>query len=443
MSETPIRRQVSGESSLRRRGSPLASALVTLEAEVRARTEELERTARELRAANAELEREITDRKAAEEKLRRSQAFLAEAQRLSSTGALSWRVATDEITWSEQLYRIYELDIGTPVTLALIRTRVHPDDLSLVEKMKLVDQAPGGENGFEWQYRLRLPNGSIKYMRALAHATRDRDGELEYVAAVQDVTSSRLSEEALEEARSELARVARALSLGALTASIAHEINQPLSGILTNAVTCLRMLDAAPPNAEGAREAARRTIRDVNRATDVIDRLRSLFSRQEPSFESVSLTEAAREVIAVASRELRRNRVVLHEELAGDLPLVRGDRIQLQQVILNLLLNASDAMRGVEDRPRDLTVRTEREEGDRVRLLVRDAGVGIHPQSRDRLFDPFYTTKSGGMGIGLSVSRSILESHGGRLWADPNDGPGATFAFSIPRRFEDPPAGAT
>ena len=227
--------------------------------------------------------------------------------------------------------------------------------------------------------------------------------------------------------------MARVTSLGALTASIAHEVNQPLSGIITNASTCLRMLDAEPPNVDGARETARRTIRDGHRASDVIKRLRALFSKRDAAAESVDLNEATREVIALSLSELQRGGVILRTELSHDLPAVLGDRVQLQQVILNLLLNASDAMGGVEDRPRELVIRTGQDEGDGVRLSVQDAGVGFDPQDVGRLFEAFYTTKSGGMGIGLSVSRSIIESHHGRLWAAPNDGPGATLSFSIPR----------
>jgi len=370
------------------------------------------------------------------EQLRRSEALLAEAQRLSSTGSFSWRVATDEITWSEELYRIYELEIGVPVTLELIRSRVHPEDASLIEKMKMVAQAPGGGTAFEWQYRLMMPDRSIKHLHAVARPTRDRDGQLEYIAAVQDVTARRRSEEALDQARSELGRVARVTSLGTLAASIAHEINQPLSGIVTNASTCLRMLAAEPPDVQGALETGRRTIRDANRASEVITRLRALFSRKDPAYELVDLNEAAREVIALSQSRFQRSRVVLRTELAGGLTPVTGDRVQLQQVILNLFLNAADAMSGVEDRPRELVIKTEPEERDRVRLTVQDAGTGFDPQSADRLFETFYTTKSSGMGIGLSVSRAIIESHRGRLWAERNDGPGATFSFSIPCRRE-------
>jgi len=375
---------------------------------------------------------DLSDQKRAEIALRRSEAFLAEGQRLSQIGSFSWRVATDEVTWSEQLYRIYEFEIGVPVTLELIRTRVHPEDVSLLEKMKMVDQARAGANDLEWQYRLVMPDHSIKYLHAVAQAARDKDGQLEYIAVVQDVTARRLSEEALDKARAQLAHVARVTSLGVLTASIAHELNQPLSGIITNGNTCLRMLAADPPDVDGAQETARRTIRDGNRASEVISRLRALFGRKDTTRESVDLNEATGEVIALSLSELQRNRVMVRTELANDLPPVMGDRVQLQQVILNLFLNASGAMSSVDERPRHLVIRTERDEGDRVRLTVQDAGIGLDPDHVKDLFQPFYTTKRGGMGIGLSVSRSIVESHHGRLWATPNDGPGASFSFSIP-----------
>jgi len=372
-----------------------------------------------------------------EEELRRSEAFLAEGQRLSLTGSFSWKVATDEITWSEQLYRIYEFDSGAPVTLEMIRTRVHPDDDTLLERM--IEQARDGMSDFEWQYRLVMPDRSIKYLHSVAHATKDQDGHLEYIAAVQDVTARRTSEEALAKARSELAQVARATSLGVLTASIAHEVNQPLSGIITNAGTCLRMLDADPPNLEGARETARRTIRDGNRASDVIARLRALFSKDELTLEALDLNEVSREVIALSESDLQRNQVTLRSEFAKDLPILTGDRIQLQQVILNLVRNASDAMANVHDRQRLVLIRTARDGADQVRVSVRDAGVGVDPENVGKLLDAFYTTKTDGMGIGLSVSRTIVERHHGRLWAEQNDGPGATFLFSIPIKPEGIP----
>jgi len=255
---------------------------------------------------------------------------------------------------------------------------------------------------------------------------------LKWYGTVVDMNDWKQAQEELRNTQAELAHVARAMTMGELTASIAHEVNQPLSGIITNASTCLRMLAANPPNIDGARETAQRTIRDGNRASEVVTRLRALFSKKEATTEPVDLNEATREVVALSLSGLQRNGVILRQELADDIPVVMADRVQLQQVILNLVLNASDAMSGVDERPRELVIRTAREEGDHVRLIVRDAGVGFDPQAMDRLFEAFYTTKNNGMGMGLSVSRSIIESHQGRLWATPNDGPGATFSFSIP-----------
>jgi PAS domain S-box-containing protein len=380
------------------------------------------------------LSEDITERKLAEEKLRRSEAFLAEAQHLARVGSFSWRVETDEITWSEQLYRIFEFDENTPQTVERVFSRVHPDDIQLLHEV--VERARRDGSDIDYEHRLLMPNHSVKYVNMVAHATRDRDGRLEYIGAIQDVTQRRLSDEALSKARSELSHVARVTSLGILTASIAHEVNQPLSGIVTNASTCLRMLAGDPPNVEGARDTARRTIRDGNRASEVISRLRSLYGKKDLTIESVDLNEATREVLALSASDLQRNRVIVQQELADGLPLVAGDRVQLQQVILNLLRNASDAMSAVDDRPRQLLIRTQGDENDHVRLTVQDAGVGFPPQVADRLFESFYTAKNDGMGIGLSVSRSIIESHHGRLWATLNNGPGATFSFSIPRASE-------
>jgi signal transduction histidine kinase len=392
----------------------------------------------ELASANRALTREIAERRLIEERLRqeerdlkRSEAFLAEAQHLSLTGSFSWRVATDEITWSEQLYRIFEFEPGGTITVERIVSRVHPEDIPSLRKMIVRMRDIGGD--LEFDCRLRMPDNSVRYLHMVAHGSRDQGGQPEYIGAIQDLSERRLSEEALGKARSELVRMARITSLGALTASIAHEVNQPLAGIITNASTCMRMLAADTPDVAGARETARRTIRDANRAADVVSRLRALFASKAAVSEWVDLNDAAREVVALSSSDLRGNRVILSMELADDLPPVTGDRVQLQQVILNLMLNASDAMNGVEDRPRHLTIRTERDDDDRVRLSVRDAGSGFAPHGMARLFDAFYTTKDGGMGIGLSVSRSIIESHDGRLWAVSNDGPGATFTFSIPR----------
>jgi len=382
------------------------------------------------------------ERAQSDEALRRSDALLAEAQRLTATGTFCWQIATGEISWSNETYRIFGFDPSVPVTLERIATRMHPEDVPPMQEF--IDRARTASGDLEFEHRLLMPDLSVKHLHLVANRTLNQDGQPQLVGWVQDVTQRRLADEALGKARSELAHMARVTSLGVLTASIAHEVNQPLAGIITNASACLRMLAVDPPDISAARETARRMIRDSNRASDVVTRLRALFSKSQPTAGPVDLNDAVREVIALSRGEMQRARVIVRLELAEALPPVIGDRIQLQQVILNLLLNASDAMSGIEDRPRQVVVRTEPEDGGRVRLAVRDSGVGVEPQATDKLFDPFYTTKAGGMGIGLSVSRSIIENHGGRLWAESNYGVGTTFVFSIPREPDaaDPPGPA-
>jgi len=363
--------------------------------------------------------------------LRRSEAWLREAQHLSATGSFYWRAASDTLEFSEQTFRTYELERNCTVTLELVASRVHPEDRPSFQE--IVDRARTSPVDIDHMHRAQMPDGTVKHLHVVAHGAVGRDGQLEYIGAIQDVTQRHLSEEALDRARAELAHVARVTSLGALAASIAHEVNQPLSSIVMNAGACFRMLSAESPNVEGARENARRMVRDGTRASEVITRLRALFSKGDQVAERVDLNEAVREVIALSHSELQQARVILRAELPDNLPLIVGDRVQLQQVILNLLLNAADSMSDVEDRPRQLVVRTALDDGEQVRLSVQDTGAGLLVESPEKLFDAFYTTKNDGMGIGLSVSRSIIESHEGRLWAVPNDGPGATFSFSIPQ----------
>jgi hypothetical protein len=373
---------------------------------------------------------DIEDRRRAEAEIRRAYESFAEAQRLSKTGSFITDLVGDDHNWSDETYRIFEFDPATMVTVERIRDIIYPDDVPSFDSM--IARAMSGSD-VPFAFRIVTVSGAMKHIRGVAHIIERTEGRPMFVGALQDVTESKVAEEDLNRSRSELARVARVTAVSALTASIAHEVNQPLSGIITNASTGLRMLNADPPNVEGARETLKRTIRDGNRASDVITRLRALFSKKEFRFEVLDLNEVTQEVIALSLGELQRSRVVLQVEFATDLPNVTGDRIQLQQVILNLLRNAAEAMGDVHDRPRQLLIETGQDSGDRARLSVRDAGIGLLAQDLNTLFDPFYTTKSGGMGIGLFVSRSIVEQHRGRLWAAPNDGgPGATFAFSLP-----------
>jgi len=372
---------------------------------------------------------DIEDRKRAEARVEQAYLRLTEAQQLSKTGSFITDLLMDEHDWSEEAFRIFEFDPAAKVTVELIRNTIHPEDLPTFEAV-IARGMTGADVDFG--FRIVTSRGTVKHLRGMARVMAQSGGRPLFIGALQDVTQSKLAEEALDKARSELAHVARITTLNALTASIAHEVNQPLSGIITNASTCRRMLDGNPPNIEGARETARRIIRDGNRASDVITRLRALFSKKDFTLEPLDLNEATREVIALSLSDLQRNRVVLLSNLAENLPPVMGDRVQLQQVVLNLLRNASDAMGTIQDRPRELLIRTERDEEDRVRLSVKDAGIGLTPETADKLFEAFYTTKTDGMGIGLSVSRSIIERHQGRLWAEQNAGPGATFSFSVP-----------
>jgi len=312
----------------------------------------------------------------------------------------------------------------------------HPDDLSRVNdhwRAHILRGEPG-----EIEARLRRFDGSYRWFLLRANPLRDESGAVvKWYGTNTDIDDRKSAEEELTRARAELAHVARITSLGVLTGSIAHEVNQPLSGIITNSNTCLRMLSGSPPNIDGAREAVRRTIRDGNRASEVVTRLRALFKGREVAADLIDLNDATREVLALLLSELENNRILVRHDFAENLPAVKGDRIQLQQVILNLLRNASDAMRDVDGRPRQLLIKTQSDGGGNVQLTVRDTGIGFAPDAADRLFESFYTTKDDGMGIGLSVSRSIIEAHRGRLWASANDGPGASFAFSLPRDYSD------
>lgn len=352
------------------------------------------------------------DRARIEVALKRTEAQLASTHRLSSTGSFSWRPATDEISGSEEFHCIFELDPAAPVTLDLIRARVHPEDVAKFREMTALARTG---SDLRYEYRLRMPTHAVKYIGLLAHGTLDEEGQLEYIGAIQDVTGRRLSEEALGKLRAELAHVTPVSSLGALTASVAHEVSQPLSGIVTNASACLRMLALEPPDLEGARVTVQRTIRDGHRAADVIKQLRALF-RECASTGSVDLNEATAEVAALLWSELQRSGVILRTEFDEALPTVAGDRVQLQQVVLNLLLNACEAMSVTDKCRRHLMIKTERVPEGGVRLRVTDSGVGLPPKSD----------------IGLSISRSILENHGGHLSTESNGGPGSTFSFCIP-----------
>ncbi len=372
------------------------------------------------------------ERTQAESALRRSEAYLAEAQRLSMTGSFSWRPSTDTHTWSEETYRIYELDPAMKPTLELIRSRIHPADAPHFQQ--LADQAAREGKDFAFEHRLQMPDGSIKHLQIVAHrSSHDTDEGMEFVGAVMDITERKRQEDALDRVRLDLAHVSRVSTLGQMAASIAHEINQPLAGIVLNGNASLRWLAGDHPNLIEAREATRRIVRDGQRAGNVITRLRSLFRRDGSPTEQLDMNEVVQEVIAIIRNEVFKGGGILRTQMAGELPLITGDRVQLQQVVVNLIMNAVEAMSGVQDRVREIVISTAREGDDEVLVSVKDSGVGLDPQNREKIFDAFHTTKSMGMGMGLAISRSIVEHHGGRLWAAPSEGPGATFVFTIPR----------
>jgi len=397
-----------------------ASGLAAVNEELRREIAEHRRVAAALRKEIGELQRCAAD----------GAAMLAVSQQLGQTGSFSWHLASGRITCSEQARRIYGYEQSMPMTLGMIAARAHPEDLPVLQD--IIERAQFDGRGFECEHRLSMPDCSVKYVHIVALAARDDEGHRRYIGAVRDITESHRSEQALGNIRTELARVARVTTLGVLAAAIAHEVAQPLSGIVTNASTCLHMLESPSPNLDEMREPARRIIRDCHRASEVVTRLRALIAGRGPTTAIVDVNAAAREVIALTSGELLNRGVRLRPHLADDLPPVTGDCVQIEQVILNLILNAADAMSAVADRPRQLVLTTKRDEDDRVTLAVQDTGGGFPPESAERLFEAFYTTKRGGMGIGLSVSRTIIESHGGTLSARLNDGPGATFWFSIP-----------
>ena len=498
-----------------------------------------------------------------EEKLRRSETYLAEAQRLSKTGSFGWKPSAREITWSEETFRIFQYDQSTSPTVELILQRVHPEDAIPVQQ--IIERAIQEGKDFDFEHRLLMPDGSVKHLHVVAHALNDEAGSIEFVGAVMDVTDRKRSEEALlrsetylaegqklshtgswafnpqdpvywseenfriwgfdpqqglpdretilkrihpedrtrmlesaqkalrekadylvefrivlpdgtvkhirgighpvfspagelvevvgtnvdaterkraEEERerfrqteSDLARISRASTMGELTASLAHEVNQPIAAAVTDARTCLRWLERGQPDLEEAREAAARVVKDATRAAEIISRTRLLFKKGAPQWELVNVNEIIRDIVGLTQSEITRHAITLRTELAEDIPPITGDRVQLQQVMMNLILNSIDAMKdGCETR--ELVIGSQQVEDGQLMVLVRDTGVGLPPKQADQIFNAFFTTKTHGTGMGLRISRSIVETHGGRLWAANNSSRGASFFLTLPTRIE-------
>jgi PAS domain S-box-containing protein len=403
--------------------------------ELKQLNEELERRVAErvkqLTAANQELLAQIAERRRTEEDLRRSEAQLAEAQRLTHTSSWTWTVETGKLRWSRELFLIFGFDPakGEPSYQSAVE-RIHPEDRPSFDR--LLAQALRDKRDFDVSFRILLPDGSIKFIQAIGRPAINDAGELDYFGTAMDVSERRRADEALRDAQAELARVTRITAMGELAASIAHEINQPLAAVVTNSDASLRWLSNDPPNLEEARAALKRTVRDANRASDVIKRIRVLLTKDKPEHVELNLNDAINEVLALMRSELYRRQVTVQIDLLAGLPPIRGDRVQLQQVMLNLILNAVEAAGAVKSRPRGLWISTRTDNAGAVLVTVEDSGVGLDAATADRLFEPFFTTKPGGMGMGLAISRSIIEAHGGRLWASPGATQGSVFRFSLP-----------
>ncbi len=378
---------------------------------------------------------DIEDRKQAEDALRQSQAYLSEAQRLSHTGSVGWRVSTGELLWSAETFRIFQYDRMRKPTLELVFQRTHPED-ALVVKQTVARASQDGTD-LDFEHRLLMPDGSVKYVHVVAYAERGKSGELEFVGAVMDVTGVKeaegkikRAEESLRQAQADLAHVNRVTTMGELTASIAHEINQPLAAVVASSYACLRFLSAQPPSLAKAYEAAESIVRDGKEAGEVVRRVRALFKRAAVERVALDLNEVICEVLSLLRGEIAKRHVVVETDLGKDLAPVVGDRIQLQQLVLNLLLNGLEAMDPVLDRSKILFIRSKRDGLETVLVEIRDCGVGL--KDTHKVFEAFVTTKENGMGMGLAICRSIVEAHNGRLWAASGEGPGATFCFALP-----------
>ena len=376
---------------------------------------------------------DIEDRKRAESSLQRIQAYAAEAQKLSRTGSFAWEIATRDYFWSDQTYQIFGFDRSVKPSISQVVRRTHPEDRFIMERE--LDRSAQRAPHHDFKVRLLMPNGQIKHIHLLAHRITYESGNEEVVGAVMDITDTRKSQEALDTAQAALAHASRVATLGEISATIAHEVNQPLAAIVANGQACLRFLRRESPDLNNVRGAVEWIVKDGNRAGEIIRRVRALLKKADSEKVPLDLNEVINEVATLLRREMNAKKVMLKLELAPSAPQPVADRVQLQQVIINLIVNGAEAMQEITDRRRSLVVRSYEDEEGHVVVAVKDCGVGIPPEISDRLFDAFFSTKPSGLGVGLSICRSIIQDHGGELWVtDNSDGPGAAFRFSLPVR---------
>jgi C4-dicarboxylate-specific signal transduction histidine kinase len=395
----------------------------------------LRESERQLRKARDDLETKVAERTA---ELQRSEALLAEAQRLSHIGSFGWDIFSGKLYWSEETFRIFECDRSHQPTVDVVLQRTHPQDRAVVQQA--IDRARQDRQDLDFEHRLLLPDGQTKHVHIVGRPTFDEAGDfVEFVGTVLDVTERRRA----EEERQAIAHANRITTMGQLTASIAHEVNQPIAAMVTNAAGALRWVDMQPPDLQEVREALGSIVRDGRRAGEVVGGIRALVAKTPPHQEKLDINNMILEVIALTRSEIQSNGVALRTQLAPDLRFVQGDRVQLQQVMLNLILNAVEALSEICEGSRDLLISSEGDGAGSVRVVVQDSGPGLSPQSVNRLFDAFYTTKPKGMGMGLTICRSIIEAYRGRLWVTANEPRGAMFQFSLPAEWDEaaPPWG--
>jgi PAS domain S-box-containing protein len=385
--------------------------------------------------ATLETNNDITQRRRAEDLVRKSQAqYFAEAQKLSKTGSFGWNFSSGEVFWSEQTFSIFEYDPAVAPSIELVRQRVHPDDIAVFEETLV--QASGFPADFDFEHRLLFSDGRIKHLRVVAHATNGQPNSRLFFGAVMDVTRAKRTEEQLRHAQSELERVSRITALGELSASIAHEVGQPLSAIVTNGEACLRWLHRQPPDMEEIEGCVNQMTDEGNRAAQIVERVRTLMKGAPPDRAPIAINDVVEEAIALIGRDIERQSSSLTRCLDRELPLILGDRVQLQQVLINLVTNGLQSMSSVNGN-RELIIQSRLDPEGNVVVAVKDSGAGIQEANLPRLFEPFFTTRSSGMGMGLAISSSIVEAHGGQIWASNNPEGGATFSFSLPPAMKE------